>query len=81
MSAVEAWGMRQHSQEACNCSFKHMQAIDKRQEERHGNHSNKMLPLLQLHVHHHQYQRPKMGREDGQWQPVATHQGTFPAPM
>ena len=42
-----------------------MQAINKRQEDHHGHLSHKKLPPLQLHVHHHQYQRLKIGREDG----------------
>ena len=46
-SAVEAWVMTQHSQEARIADSTHMQAINKRQEERHGHHSHKRPPLLQ----------------------------------
>ena len=47
MSAMEAWGMTQHSHNAWNCISKHMQAINRRPKEHYMHHSHKKPPLLQ----------------------------------
>ena len=51
-----------------------MQATSKRQEEWRGHNSHKNPPPLRLHVHHHDYQRLKIGPEDSkQWLHIKGH--------